>query len=323
MPMSTRFEGAGAADAPNATLDLAPMLRGRVTAVRGVAPDKAGIDPDVRWVFEGDRGITYAAAQPPKSKLTAGARGGRANYDGPPLVSFESKVAEGLALKPGDTITVNVLGREVTAAVGNLREIEWQSLGINFLMVFSPGAFRGAPVTHVATVSFPHGGPASDEAALVNALAQFFPGVTPVPVKEAIAAVGGVVANLALAVQAASAVTLLSSVFVLGGALAAGHRHRVYDAVVLKTFGATRRQLIACYLLEYLLTGGAAVLFGVIAGSIAAWRVVSDLMTLPFAWQAAPALTAAAIALTVTMICGLVGTLAALGRKPATVLRNL
>jgi putative ABC transport system permease protein len=75
--------------------------------------------------------------------------------------------------------------------------------------------------------------------------------------------------------------------------------------------------------LEYFLTGGAAVLFGVAAGSIAGWRVVRDLMTLPFAWQAAPALTAAAIALIVTVVCGLVGTLAALGRKPATVLRNL
>ena len=161
------FKALVAADAPDAKLDLAPMLRGRMTAVRGVAPDKAGIDPDVRWVFEGDRGITYAAAQPPKSKLTAGAWWPE-NYDGPPLVSFESKVGEGLHLKPGDTITVNVLGREVTAAVGNLREIEWQSLGINFLMVFSPNTFRGAPFGNMATLAFPGGGTRDKELALLR-----------------------------------------------------------------------------------------------------------------------------------------------------------
>jgi len=131
------------------------------------------------------------------------------------------------------------------------------------------------------------------------------------------------VANLVLAVRVASGVTLIAAVLVLGGALAAGHRHRVYDAVILKTLGATRRQLITAYALEYLLLGLATVLFGVAAGSIAAWRVVADIMTLQFAWQAGPAVAAALTALVVTLVFGLVGTFAALGRKPAAVLRNL
>ena len=129
--------------------------------------------------------------------------------------------------------------------------------------------------------------------------------------------------NLVVAVRAASAIALLSAVLVLGGALAAGHRHRVYDAVMLKTLGATRRQLLAAYALEYLLLGVATVLFGMAAGSLAAWRVVVDVMTLPFLWQAAPACIAAAAALVITMTCGLIGTFAALGKKPAPVLRTL
>jgi putative ABC transport system permease protein len=129
--------------------------------------------------------------------------------------------------------------------------------------------------------------------------------------------------NLVLAVRAASSITLIAAVLVLGGALAAGHRHRVYDAVVLKTLGATRRQLMSAYALEYLLVGAATVAFGVVAGSIAAWRVVADLMTLPFHWQAGPALAAAAVAVIVTLAFGLMGTWPALGRKPAAVLRNL
>ena len=94
--------------------------------------------------------------------------------------------------------------------------------------------------------------------------------MTAVRVKDALDAIGNLVVNLVLAVRVASSVTLIAAVLVLGGALAAGHRHRVYDAVILKTLGATRRQLITAYALEYLLLGLATVLFGVAAGSLAA-----------------------------------------------------
>jgi putative ABC transport system permease protein len=97
----------------------------------------------------------------------------------------------------------------------------------------------------------------------------------------------------------------------------------VYDAVVLKTLGATRRRLIAAYGLEYLLLGAATALFGVAAGSIAAWLVVTDVMNLSFSWLPGPAAAAAFGALLVTVAFGLIGTFTALGHKPAPVLRNL
>jgi putative ABC transport system permease protein len=172
-------------------------------------------------------------------------------------------------------------------------------------------------------VTYPGGAGAADESALMKAVGKAFPSVTAVRVKDALDAIGTLVTNLVLAIRVASAVTLVAAVLVLGGALAAGHRHRVYDAVVLKTLGATRRQLLTAYALEYLLLGLATVLFGVAAGSVAAWRVVADIMTLPFVWQGGPASAAAVIALAVTLAFGLVGTFAALGRKPAAVLRNL
>ena len=97
--------------------------------------------------------------QPPKSKLTRRRLVAAENYDGPPLVSFDSKVAEGLHLKLGDTITVNVLGREVTAADRqSSRDRVAVARRINFLMVFSPNTFRGAPFGNMATLAFPGGG---------------------------------------------------------------------------------------------------------------------------------------------------------------------
>jgi putative ABC transport system permease protein len=126
-----------------------------------------------------------------------------------------------------------------------------------------------------------------------------------------------------LAIRGASAVTLISAILVLGGALAAGHRHRVYDAVILKTLGATRLRLLGAYTLEYLMIGAATAVFGVAAGSVAAWLIVTRLMTLGFEWQAASAAIVVGVALLVTVGLGLAGTLMALNQKPASVLRNL
>jgi len=142
-------------------------------------------------------------------------------------------------------------------------------------------------------------------------------------VKDALDAVAGVVMNLVLAVRAASSITLIAAVLVLGGALAAGHRHRVYDAVILKTLGATRRQLMTAYAIEYLLIGAVTVLFGVAMGTLAADLIVTRVMEFPFVFVAGQAAGAALAALLVTLALGLAGTFTALGRKPAEVLRNL
>lgn len=147
--------------------------------------------------------------------------------------------------------------------------------------------------------------------------------VTSVRVREALETIGTVVTNLVLAIRGASTVTLVSAILVLGGALAAGHRHRVYDAVILKTLGATRLRLLGAYALEYLMIGAATAVFGMAAGSLAAWLIVTRLMTLGFEWQAGSAAIVVAAALIVTVALGLAGTLMALTRKPASVLRNL
>jgi putative ABC transport system permease protein len=318
-----RFDAFVRERAPNANLERVPMLRGRIVAARDIRAEDLKPPPTAAWVLQSDRGITYTDELPPGSRVTEGQWWG-GNYQGPPLVSFERKIADGLNLKIGDPITVNVLGRNISATVANLRTVDWQSLGINFVLVFSPGTFAGAPHTHIATLTYPGGGgTTAEEVALIKAVADAFPSVTTVRVKDALEAVGGVVTSLVAGVRGASLVALFAAVLVLGGALAAGHRHRVYDAVVLKTLGATRARLIGAYALEYLMLGVATALFGVAAGSIAAWLVVTEVMNLSFAWLPGPALAAAFGALFVTVAFGLIGTFTALSHKPAPVLRNL
>lgn len=306
---------------PQAIVEDVPMLRGRIVAARGVKAEDLKPSRDAQWVLQSDRGLTYTGEVPKGSKVVEGEWWGP-DYDGPPLVSFEKKLADGLGLKIGDTVVVNVLGRDITATISNMRNVDWQSLGINFVLVFSPNAFRGAPHTHIATLTEMHNSFAKD-AAVITAVADAFPMVTSVRVREALETIGTVVTNLVLAIRGASAVTLIAAILVLGGALAAGHRHRVYDAVILKTLGATRLRLLGAYTLEYMMIGTATAVFGMAAGSLAAWLIVTRLMTLGFEWQAGSAAIVVAAALIVTVALGLAGTLMALNQKPASVLRNL
>jgi putative ABC transport system permease protein len=306
---------------PQSSVEDVPMLRGRIVAARGVKAEDLKASTDSEWVLQSDRGLTYTGEIPKGSKIVEGEWWG-ADYAGEPLVSMEKKIADGLKLKIGDEIVVNVLGRDIPATISNLRNVDWQGLGINFVLVFSPGAFKGAPHTHIATLTEAHPDAAGD-ARIIKQVADSFPMITSVRVREVMETIGSVVTNLALAIRGASAVTLVSAILVLGGALAAGHRHRVYDAVILKTLGATRVRLLGAYALEYLMIGFATAVFGVIAGSVAAWLIVTRLMTLSFVWEAGSAAGVVAAALIVTVGLGLAGTLLALNQKPATVLRNL
>jgi putative ABC transport system permease protein len=308
--------------APRSTLERVPMLRGRIVAANRIKAEDLKPGDGSKWVLQGDRGITYASAIPAGSRIVAG-EWWSADYAGEPLVSLESKTAADLHLKIGDSLTVNVLGRNVTARIANLRAVDWENLGINFVLVFSPGTFSAAPHSDIASLTFADGGSAQEETNLVKTLADTFPTVTAVRVKDALDTLDGIINNLVLALGGASSITLIAAAMVLGGALAASQRFRIYDAVVLKTFGATRGRLLAAYALEYLLIGLVSVVFGVAMGSLAADLVVTRVMEFPFVWVAAQAVGAALAALLATLGLGLAGTFTALGRKPAEVLRNL
>jgi putative ABC transport system permease protein len=317
-----RFAAFIAERAPGARLVEVPMLRGRIVQLKGIAAEQVKPDPDAAWVLQSDRGITFADEIPQGSILAGGAWWPK-GYDGPALVSFEKKLAEGLGLKIGDTIAVNVLGRTVEAKIANLRVVEWESLGINFVMLFSPNAFRGAPHTLLATLTYPDGGRPETELALLKEIAGAFPAVSTVRVKEALEAINSLVSDLALAMRGASLVTLFASVLVLAGALAAGHHARVYDAVILKTLGATRRRLVLAYGLEYTILGLVTALVATATGGAAAAYVVEEVMHFRFSFDPAAAALAAGVAVALTVLFGLIGTWRALGEKPARILRNL
>ncbi|HEY0353603.1 MAG TPA: FtsX-like permease family protein, partial [Enterovirga sp.] len=308
--------------APGGVVEDVPMMRGRIVSLGGKPVGEVRPAPEAAWVLDGDRGITYATAIPEGSSLEAGAWW-PAGYRGPPLVSFDGELARGLGLAIGDEVTVNVLGRNVTARLANLRKVEWRRLGINFVMVFSPNAFAGAPNTHLATLTLPKNAESGLEGRVLRDAAKSFPNVTSVRVKDALDAVNEIVSELVLAIRIASSVALIASLLVLAGALAAGQRARLYDAVVLKTLGATRWRLLGAYMAEYGALGFATAVFGLAAGTLAGYVVVTRVMHLGFALAPAGSVLSAVLAVIVAILLGLAGTWHILGQKPAPYLRDL
>ncbi|MDP3525850.1 MAG: ABC transporter permease, partial [Hoeflea sp.] len=265
--------------APEGKIIKVPMLRGRITELNGQAVNAENVPSEARWVLRGDRGITYAKNLPENSRMSAG-QWWAPDYEGEPLVSFSAEEAGEIGLKVGDTITVSVLGRSITARIANLRDVEWESLSINFVMVFSPNTFAGAPHSWMATLTDPNAD-AGLEGEILRGVTQAYPTITSVRVKDALELANRLVGQIGIAIRAAAVGALIASVLVLAGALAAGNRSRIHDAVVLKTLGATRATLIRAYVFEYGLLGLATAIFALAFGGVASWFVVSRIMTLP------------------------------------------
>ncbi|HEX9809682.1 MAG TPA: FtsX-like permease family protein, partial [Alphaproteobacteria bacterium] len=241
-----------------------PSLRGRIIRAGGRPIDEIEVGPGARWAVDSDRGLTYAARMPGNADIVAGSWWPE-DYAGPPLLSLDARIAEGLGVGLGDTLTINVLGREITAQIANLRHIDWGRLGLNFTMIFSPGTLEGAPQTHIATV---RAAPAAEET-LARAVTDRFANVSAIRVREALEAVAHGLSRIGAAARATAALALIAGILVLAGAMAAGRRERTRDAVILKVTGARRRDLALAYLVEYGLAGLAAAALAALLGTVA------------------------------------------------------
>jgi len=294
-----------------------PSLRGRIAKIKGVPSSEAKVDPSEAWVLRGDRGLTYMDEPPANSPIVAGEWWPK-DYAGPPLVSFEDEAAAGLGVGVGDELTINVLGRDLTVKIASLRKIDWSSFQINYLLIFSPNALTGAPHTVLATAE------ATDAAdpKLFRAVTDQFPNVTVIRVKEAIELFDNLMGQISTAIRAASGVTLAAGLIVLAGAIAAGHRRRVRESVILKVLGATRRQVLKIQAIEFALLGVATAIVAAIAGSLTAWAIITFVMQGEFSLLPVRLGVVIIGAIGLTTGFGLYGAHRALQRKPAAELRE-
>lgn len=294
-------------------VESAPMLRGVITRINGrPAEDVAG----GHWVIRGDRGLTYAGAQPDGTTVTQG-EWWPENYTGPPLLSFAAEEAAEIGLVLGDEITVNILGRDITATVANFREVSWENAGIGFVMTLDENALAGAPHSWISTV---YAEPQA-EAAILRDLATAYPNITAIRIRDAIAQVVELVKGIAAATRYGALITLVTGFLVLIGAAAAGERARAYEAAVLKTIGASRAQIMASFALRAALLGLAAGVIALCAGILGGWAVSTFIMETHYAVIWSNALMIIGGGVLASLLAGLAFAWRPLAAAPARVLR--
>lgn len=294
--------------------ESAPMLRGIITQIndRPAAETAGG-----HWVLEGDRGLTYSATQPSNATVTDG-EWWPADYAGEPQVSFSAEEAEEMGLKLGDTLTVNVLGIDIRATITSFRTVDFRSAGMGFVMSMNPAALQGAPHSHIATVYAAE----EEEARILRDFANTFPNITAIRVRDAIDLAGDILKNIAAATSYGAGVTLFTGLLVLIGAVAAGERARNYEAAILKTLGASRRQILASFAQRSAITGLSAGIVALAFGIAAGWGVSHFVFETSYQiiWPSALGIVIGGIGS--TLIAGLIFAARSLNVSPSRVLRS-
>ncbi|MFM2410900.1 MAG: hypothetical protein RL481_1728 [Pseudomonadota bacterium] len=302
----------------NGTINMIPALRGTIVEYGGQRVDQLAELPEGAWVLRGDRGLTYSPDVPQGSDVIVGDWWAK-DYKGPPLVSLDQRVALSLGVSVGDSLTVSVLGVEIPAKIASLREVKWENFGLNYALVFSPGSFDAAPHNMVATVTVKP----KAERALARSIPPAFPSASLIEVGEIVGQVSMLLTQMAQAIAAAASIAILAGVAVLIGAIAAARQSRIYDSVILKLLGSTRRQILGAQAMEYGLLAFVLGLLALALGLGAAWYVVVQIFD--FTFSPDPLVLALTLigGAGLTFVLGLAGSLPILAARPAEALRSL
>ncbi|BBC74084.1 ABC transporter permease [Altererythrobacter sp. B11] len=309
--------------APGAEVETVPVLRGAILAYgpKGRQQRVADLDelPEGAWALRGERGLTYAEALPEGNSLTAG-QWWPPGYAGEPLVSVDADLADAIGLKVGDYLTIGLLGVERQARVASLRRIDWESLGFNYVLIFSPNTLRDAPHNLAATISLPAG---PRPGGLLRTMVQAFPASSVIEVGPLLTQAREILDQVALAILAAASVAVLAGIAVLLGAIAAARAARLYDTVVLRVLGASRAQLLALQMAEFGLIAALLAAVALALGTGLGWLVIVELFDFDWLpdWPRILAVLGGGIALVLTF--ALAASLPLLREKPAQALRQL
>lgn len=299
-------------------VETTPMVRGTISAIKGIPVDQLPEKQQKHWTLRGDRGFTYATTLPVHSNIVQG-EWWVSDYHGTPLVSVDSALEKDLDLALGDHLTLSIAGEEVDVTIASFRKVDYATLNINFALVLSPGVIEDLPHTFLATLRV------SDEPkeiALVNGLATDFPNVSAIRISETLQQVNTIIGYISIALTITVSITLVAGILVLSGALTAVQDKRIYDTVLFKLLGAKRRTIIAAYLTEWLILGAITALIASGLGSFGAWMVL-DVLNNPEFYMMYPTIIATLLGcLSFVSLLGFITNAHALNTKPAPLLRN-
>jgi len=299
---------------------LYPMIRGRLTEINGRRLDTAQYeDARARRLAEREFNLSWASALPKTNRIVAGKwfDGATGQAAG---ISMEEGIAESLKLRLGDTLTYDIAGTPVSATITSLRKVDWDSFRPNFFTLFAPGVLESMPQTYLGAVRVPEG-PGSG--AWLSALVQQYPNVLAIDVGEIMRQVQAIIEQVSRAVEFVFLFTLAGGLLVLQAAIAATQDERRFDAAILRTLGASRAQLMAAQIAEFLVLGSLAGLLAA-AGATAIGYVLSDrVFQIPFAANPMTWLYGLGGGALIVTLAGWLGTRSMMRQPPLAVIRQL
>jgi putative ABC transport system permease protein len=298
---------------------LYPMSRGRIIKIDGKPVREVDVSDDVDWAVRGDRGLSYSVAPPENANIIEG-EWWPEDYQGKPLLSVDSRFLEGMGIEIGDTITVSILGEEITAEITSAREIDYSTFQLNFAMILSPGVIEKFPHTSLATIHLEAN--EDTELELASHIAKEFPGVTAIRTKEVVELVQTIMGHIATALKVTVGISLFAGLLVLTSALSATIEQRMYDVAVLKVLGARRSDILKSCTAEWMILALTTSVIASVIGTVSAYFINSRLRSKEFLIMPEVTLTTIALCIIVIWLIGYLGNRRLFNFRVAGLLRN-
>jgi putative ABC transport system permease protein len=314
---------AAAAAAGSPVAVRAAIITMKITAVRGKGVDELLREKDAKvaaWALRREYRSTIRDSLSETEKIVEGSFTGHAAPGaGPVPISLEEGLAHDMQLHLGDEVDWDVQGLAVRTRVGSIRAVEWRRLEPNFFVVFPVGVLDDAPKTYLAAL---HVASPDQSARVQRAVVDLFPNVTAIDLALVVETLDGIFSKVAFAIQFMALFTVATGLIVLAGAVLMGRHQRIRETVLLRTLGATRRQLMVIHLVEYAVLGVQAAVVGsilAVAGAALLARFVFHVdASIPLGQAAA----AVAVVSALSVATGLAAGRGILDHPPLEVLRQ-
>lgn len=303
-----------------AKVKMVPVLRARVVGAEGAGIHLESYE-QVReqGALAREYTLTYRDHLEDNERVVSGAFWD-GSFSRDPEVSIESSLRERFGMDVGDTVTFDIMGRQVAARVTSVREVEWSDArNGGFMFVFRPGGLEGVPNTYAGFVKGPNG--PMERARFQSALVADFYNISIVDLRDILDSLAQVVDKVSLAISVVGTVALLAGALILIGSVAMTKYQRAYETAILRTLGASRRRVVTMMLFEYGALGAIAGTVGALGAQVLTFLLSQRVLEIPFRPALVTNSTAVLLAALAVSVVGVVTTLDVLRHKPLTILR--
>ncbi|MDO1450395.1 FtsX-like permease family protein [Rhodocytophaga aerolata] len=301
-------------EAPIVTMRLS-QINGRT--VEAIQKDTSAKIPD--WALTREYRVTYRDKLITSEKLQQGQLRKLNSPSDSIFVSVEDRYLERMKLKIGDELVFNVQGSPIKTYVGSTREIDWNRVQTNFLIVFPNGVLEEAPQFHVLVTKVK----SSDQSAkFQRELVQAYPNVSAIDLGLILRTIDEILNKVSFVIQFMALFSIITGLIVLSSSVIISKYQRIQESVLLRTLGANSKQIIQISIIEYLFLGALATLSGILLSLISSWLLALFVFEVPFQPVLTPLMVVLVVVTGLTVLIGMLNSRGVLNRPPLEILRT-